>query len=130
LTVNALTAADALIVPLQCEYFALRGLDALIDIVARVQRRLNPQLELIGIVPTMYNPRRSHDQVVLKQVRSAFPNKLLDVVIKESVRLAEAPAAKRSILELDPRHEIAQAYRNLAEVIINARSLQSETAPH
>jgi chromosome partitioning protein len=121
LTVNALTAADEILVPLQCEFLAMRGLDTLIDVVARVQRRLNPKLRMLGIVPTMYNPRRVHSRAVLDKVRTTYPNKLLSVAIKESTRFAEAPAARRTIFELDRSGDGAEAYRALAEVIINAR---------
>ncbi len=121
LTVNALAAADEILVPLQCEYLAMRGLDALIDVVARIQRRLNPKLKLIGIVPTMYNPRRTHSRAVLDQVRATYPNKVLNVIIKESVRFAEAPEQRRTIFEIDANNEGAAAYRELAEVILNAK---------
>ncbi len=121
LTVNALTAADEIIVPLQCEFLAMRGLDTLIDVVARVQRRLNPKLRLVGIVPTMYNARRVHSREVLEKVRTTYPNKVLPVAIKESTRFAEAPAAHRTILEIDRTGDAAESYRALAEVIINAR---------
>jgi len=121
LTVNALAAADEILVPLQCEFLAMRGLDALIDVIARVQRRLNPKLKLIGIVPTMYNSRRAHSREVLDKVRTSYPNKLLNVVIKESVRFAEAPAHRRTIFEMDKNSDGAEAYRALAEVIINAQ---------
>jgi chromosome partitioning protein len=124
LTVNALVAADDILVPLQCEFLAMRGLDALIDVIARVQRRLNPNLRMLGIVPTMYNPRRTHSRQVLDKVRATYPNKLLDVVIKESVRFAEAPSQHRTIFELEKHNEGAEAYRALAEVIINARQSQ------
>jgi chromosome partitioning protein len=124
LTVNALAAADEILVPLQCEFLAMRGLDALVDVVARIQRRLNPNLKLVGIVPTMYNARRAHSRQVLEKVRAAFPNKLLDVAIKESVRFAEAPEKRRTIFELDRNNEGATAYRALAEVIINAGSAE------
>ncbi len=127
LTVNALVAADEILVPLQCEFLAMRGLDALIDVVARVQRRLNPNLKLIGIVPTMYNPRRTHTREVLDKVRTTFPNKLLDVVIKESVRFAEAPAQHRTIFDLEKNNDGADAYRQLAEVIINGRTEREST---
>jgi chromosome partitioning protein len=121
LTVNALAAADGILVPLQCEFLAMRGLDTLIDVVARVQRRLNPQLRLLGIVPTMYNPRRTHSRQVLDKVRASYPNKVLDIAIKESVRFAEAPEQRRTIFEVDRGSEGADAYRALAEVIINAK---------
>ena len=119
LTVNALAAADEIIVPLQCEFLAMRGLDALIDVIARIQRRLNPKLQLTGIVPTMYNPRRIHSKQVLDKVRTKYPNKLIDVMIKESVRFAEAPEQQRTIFEVDSK-DGAESYRALAEVIINA----------
>jgi len=99
----------------------MRGLDTLIDVVARVQRRLNPQLRLLGIVPTMYNPRRTHSRQVLDKVRASYPNKVLDIAIKESVRFAEAPEQRRTIFEVDRGSEGADAYRALAEVIINAK---------
>ena len=121
LTINALVAADEILVPLQCEFLAVRGLDMLVDVVARVQRRLNPNLKLLGIVPTMYNQRRNHSQRVLERVRAAYPKKVLDVVIKESVQFAEAPQQRRTILEWDGKSEGAAAYRALAEVVLNAR---------
>ena len=121
LTINALVAADEILVPLQCEFLAVRGLDMLVDVVARVQRRLNPNLKLLGIVPTMYNQRRNHSQRVLERVRAAYPKKVLDVVIKENVQFAEAPAQRRTILEWDGKSEGAAAYRALAEVVLSAR---------
>jgi chromosome partitioning protein len=121
LTVNALTAADEILVPLQCEFLAMRGLDTLIDVVARVQRRLNPKLRMLGIVPTMFNPRRVHSREVLDKVRTTYPNKVLNVAIKESTRFAQAPSEQRTIFEIDRNGDGAEAYRNLAEVIINVR---------
>ena len=73
LTVNALTAADAVLVPVQSEYFALRGIESLMDILARVRRRLNPHLEVLGLLPTMVDHRRNHDQMVLSQVYRGLP---------------------------------------------------------
>jgi chromosome partitioning protein len=118
LTVNALTAADVLVVPLQVEFFARRGLEALMDVLGRVRRRLNPNLEILGIVPTMADLRRLHDQRIIREVKEAYPGQMLDVIIKESIKFAEAPARQRSILELDPRHEGAQAYRRLAREVL------------
>jgi len=127
LTVNALVAADEILVPLQCEFLAMRGLDALIDVIARVQRRLNPNLKMLGIVPTMYNPRHIHSRQVLDKVRTAYPNKLLGVEIKESVRFAEAPQKHSTIFEIDKNNDGAEAYRKLAEVIINAEQPERQT---
>ncbi len=124
LTVNAFAAADEILVPLQCEFLAMRGLDALVDTVARIQRRLNPHLKLLGIVPTLYNPRKAHSRQVLDKVRATYPNKMLDIIIKESVRFAEAPEQRRTIFELDRNSDGAAAYRSLAEVICNGRSAE------
>lgn len=130
LTVNALAAADEILVPLQCEFLAMRGLDALVDTVARIQRRLNPKLSLFGIVPTLYNPRRVHARQMLERVRSAYPTKVLDIIIKESVRFAEAPEQRRTIFEQDRDSDGAAAYRALAEVIIHGRPTdQAQTTP-
>ncbi|MCC7164181.1 MAG: ParA family protein [Anaerolineae bacterium] len=118
LTVNALTAADAIIVPLQVEYFAMRGLEQLMDVYSRVRRRLNPDLEIIGIVPTMVDVRRTNDQQILQEVTKAYPGMLLDVYVKESIKFADAPRHQRSILELDPRHDGARAYRKLAHLVL------------
>lgn len=118
LTVNALTASDAIIVPLQVEYFAMRGLEQLMDVIARVHRRLNPALEVLGIVPTMVDVRRLNDQTILQEVSKAYPGMLLDVYIKESIKFADAPRHQRSILELDPRHDGARAYRKLARLTL------------
>jgi chromosome partitioning protein len=124
LTVNAFAAADEIIVPLQCEFLAMRGLDALVDTIARIQRRLNPKLTLFGIVPTLYNPRRTHARQMLERVRAQYPNKLLNIAIKESIRFAEAPEQRRTIFELDQNNEGAAAYRALAEVVIHGRSAE------
>lgn len=118
LTVNALTAADAIVVPLQVEYFAMRGLEQLMDVYSRVRRRLNPNLEIIGIVPTMVDVRRTNDQQILQEVTKAYPGMLLDVIVKESIKFADAPRHQRSILELDPRHDGARSYRKLARLVL------------
>ena len=122
LTINALVSADEILVPLQCEYLAMRGLDALVETITRIQRRLNPKVNLYGILPTMYNARRAHSREVLKTVRTNYPTKVLDVIIKESARFAEAPAERRTIFELKNEPEGAAAYRQLAEIVINGRS--------
>ncbi len=126
LTVNALTAADAILVPLQVEYFAMRGLEQLMDVFSRVRRRLNPSLEILGIVPTMVDVRRTNDQQILQEVTQAYPGLLLDVYIKESIRFADAPRHQRSILELDPKHDGARAYRKLAKLVLQRYGEWSE----
>jgi chromosome partitioning protein len=130
LTVNALTAADAIIVPLQVEYFAMRGLEQLMDVYTRVRRRLNPNLEIIGIVPTMVDVRRTNDQQILQEVTKAYPGMLLDVLIKESIKFADAPRQQRSILELDPRHDGARSYRQLARLILKYYGEYAEPEPY
>jgi len=117
LTINALTAADEALIPVQCEYLALRGMRVLLDTIAKVRKKLNPRLEILGILGTMYNTRTIHAQEVLGEIRSIFGDKVFPVVIKSSIRFAEAPVVHRSILEYDKRHDGAQAYRTLAEVI-------------
>lgn len=129
LTVNALTAADAIIVPLQVEYFAMRGLEQLMDVYSRVRRRLNPDLEIIGIVPTMVDVRRTNDQQILQEVTKAYPGMLLDVYVKESIKFADAPRHQRSILELDPRHDGARSYRNLARIVLQYYGEYAEPEP-
>jgi chromosome partitioning protein len=119
LTVNALTAADEVIIPLQCEYLALRGMRSLLETIEKVKAKLNPRLEIRGILGTMFNARTLHAQEVMNEIRSIFGDKVFDVVIKSSIRFAEAPVAHQSLLEYDPRHEGAMAYRKLAEVIVD-----------
>ncbi len=119
LTINALTAADRVLIPMQCEYLALRGMRVLLDTIEKVKAKLNPQLEILGVLGTMYNARTLHAREVLEEVRSVLGEKVYDIVIKSSIRFAEAPVAHKPILDYDPRHEGAMAYRQLAEVIIN-----------
>lgn len=119
LTINALTAADQVIIPLQCEYLALRGMRFLLETIDKVKTKLNPALEIRGILGTMYNARTIHAQEVIEEIRSLFGDKVFDIVVKSSIRFAEAPLAHQPILEYDPRHDGASAYRQLAEVIVN-----------
>ena len=119
LTINALTAADEVIIPLQCEYLALRGMRSLLETIEKVKAKLNPHLEIRGILGTMFNARTLHAQEVMEEIRSIFGDKVFDVVIKSSIRFAEAPVVHQSLLEYDSRHEGAMAYRKLAEVIVN-----------
>lgn len=124
LTINALVAAQGVIVPLQCEYFALRGLSMLLDTLAKVKRRLNPQLEITGILPTLYNARTRHAKEVLEEVRSMFGERVFDTVIRSSIRFAESTVAHQPILEFAPKHRGAQSYRSLAKEILHDTSTQ------
>lgn len=124
LTINALVAAQGVIVPLQCEYFALRGLSMLLDTLAKVKRRLNPQLEITGILPTLYNARTRHAKEVLEEVRTMFGERVFDTVIRTSIRFAESTVAHQPILEFAPKHPGAQSYRSLAKEILHDTSTQ------
>ena len=117
LTVNALAAADQVIIPLQCEFLATRGLTLLLRTLDRIQQRLNRELRIAGILPTMFDSRTTHANEVLQELRTNFPGQVYDVVIKHTVRLKESPAAGLSILEYDRGSDVAQAYRQLAEEV-------------
>jgi chromosome partitioning protein len=118
LTVNALTAAEELIVPIQCEYYALEGLGQLLKNVRLVQQNVNPNLRLTGIVMTMFDPRTRLSDQVVAEVRSYFGAKVYESIIPRSVRLAEAPGYGRPIILYDPSSRGAEAYRQLAKELI------------
>ncbi len=119
LTVNALTAAHAVVIPLECEYFALRGMKLLSDTVQMIQERLNPQLEIKGIVATMFDARTIHGREVLSRVTDAFGEKLFKTLIHKTIRFAEAPVAGEPILTYAPRSAGAQEYRDLAREVMS-----------
>jgi chromosome partitioning protein len=119
LTVNALTAADELIVPIQCEYYALEGLGQLLKNVRLVQQNVNPRLRLTGIVMTMFDSRTKLADQVVAEVRAYFGPRVYDSIIPRSVRLAEAPGFGKTILQYDPGSKGAKAYRHLAEELLN-----------
>jgi chromosome partitioning protein len=114
LTVNALTASDELIVPIQCEYYALEGLGQLLRNVRLIQQNLNPKLRLTGIVLTMYNPRTRLSEQVVDEVKRYFGTRVYDTVIPRTVRLSEAPGFGQPITSYDSRSKGAKAYRHLA----------------
>ena len=118
LTLNALTAADELIIPLQCEMLSHRGVGQLLDTVADVQRILNPQLRVLGVLPTMFDGRTNHARAVLADVSERYGLAVLEPAIPKSVRFAEAPAAGRSVLTTARRARGADAYRVLAGTLI------------
>jgi chromosome partitioning protein len=117
LTVNSLAAADRFIVPVVCEYLAALGLKYLLKTVGPVQRRVNRSLQFAGILASMYDGRTTHSSEILSELKDAFPGKVYDVVIRRSIRVAEAPAAGQSIIEYDPNHEISRAFARLAEEV-------------
>jgi chromosome partitioning protein len=128
LTVNALTASDGVIIPLECEYFALRGMALLMDTVDKVRDRLNPDLRLEGIIPTMYDSRTLHGREVLERVRSAFGEYLYKTVIRRTIRFAEAPVAGESILSYAAESRGADDYRALAKEVLGLVDQESQPA--
>ena len=114
LTLNALTAADEVIIPLQCEMLSHRGVGQLLDTVHDVQRILNPSLKVLGVLPTMFDGRTNHARAVLADVSDRYDLTVLEPSIPKSVRFAEAPAAGRSVLATAGRTRGADAYRELA----------------
>lgn len=117
LTINALAAADQVIIPMQCEFLAARGLALLLRTIERVKARLNRNLRVAGILPTMYDSRTVHAAEVLNELRETFPGQVFEHPIKHTVRVKEAPGAGLSILDYDPGHEVAQAYTALAKEV-------------
>ena len=115
LTVNALAAADAVLIPIQCEYFALEGVSELVSTLRRVQRALNPRLDIAGVLLTMVDERTNLTQQVTGEIREHFKEKVYRVTIPRSVRLAEAPSFGKPILLYDIKSKGAEAYLDLAK---------------
>ncbi len=129
LTLNALTAADGVLIPVQCEYFALEGLSSLLDTVRAVQQRLNPKLQIEGLLRTMYDVRNNLGNEVSAQLTKHFGEKVLRSIIPRNVRLAEAPSHGQPINLYDRGSRGAIAYLGLAgEMIRRERNAQSATA--
>jgi chromosome partitioning protein len=124
LTINALVAANAVIIPMQCEYYALEGLTALLNTIRRIRESLNPTLEIEGLLRTMYDPRNRLDNEVSAQLRRHFGDKLYRTIIPRNVRLAEAPSYGKAVIAYDLQSRGAQAYLALAGEI-----LRREEAP-
>ena len=120
LTVNAMTTADTVLVPIQCEFYALEGLSQLIHTVNMVKNGLNPKLDMEGIVFTMYDSRTNLSAQVVENVKSRIQTKVYETVIPRNVRLAEAPSYGQPITEYDPKSAGAEAYANLAKEVIGA----------
>ena len=118
LTVNALTAADGVIIPLICEFFALRAVALLVDSIEKVQDRLNPDLRIDGVLATMFDSRTLHSKEVLARIVEAFGDKVFDTVIKRTVKFPDATVSAEPILTYAPTHTGAIAYRELAKEFI------------
>lgn len=119
LTLNSLTAADSLLVPIQCEYFALEGVTELFDTLARLRRGLNPQLTIEGLLLTMYDERTNLSTAVANDLRDFYGKQVLQTVIPRNVRLAEAPSYGKPIILYDIRSRGAESYLQLAKEILS-----------
>ncbi len=119
LTVNALTAAHGVIIPLECEYFALRGVALLMQTIDKVRQRLNPQLQVDGVLATMYDGRTLHSREVLARVVEVFGDQVFDTVVSRTVRFPETTVAGRPITEYAPSSPGAAAYRDLALEVLS-----------
>jgi chromosome partitioning protein len=117
LTINALTAADELLIPVQAEYYALEGLSQLLSVMQQVRSGLNPKLELLGVIVTMYDSRTSLSEQVHNELKKHFGTKLFKTVIPRNVKLAEAPSHGRPVAEHDKWSKGARAYKALAKEI-------------
>jgi chromosome partitioning protein len=118
LTINALTAANGVVIPLECEYFALRGVKLLTDTVTKVQGRLNPRLQVTGVIATMYDPRTLHTREVLARVVDAFGDQVFHTVISRTIKFPDATVAGEPITVFAPTSPAAEAYRQLARELI------------
>jgi chromosome partitioning protein len=118
LTINALVAADGVLVPVQCEYLALEGLARLMGTLERVRSQANPDLRILGLVMTMYDGRTMLSHQVVAEVRKHYPRLTFETIIPRSVRLGEAPSFGQSILQYDPSSRGARAYATLAQEVI------------
>lgn len=117
LTVNALTAANSVLIPVQAEYYALEGLSQLLEVIQLVRSGLNPNLELLGVLLTMYDNRTSLSEQVRSEVKQYFGDKVFDTVVPRNVRLAEAPSHGKTINSYDKWSKGARAYRQLAKEV-------------
>ncbi len=124
LTINALSAADSVLIPLQADFLAMKGLTLLLTTIIRVQDRINPSLEILGILFTMTSSRTLHSREVIQVTKRAFGDriKVFDTTIPASVRFKEAPAAGMSILTYAPRSDGAEAYRSFTEEVLHEKS--------
>ncbi len=122
LTVNALVAADSILIPIQCEYFALEGISELVETIRQIRRHRNPELEIEGVLITMFDERTNLAQQVYADLKSFFGSKLFSTKIPRNIRLGEAPSHGRPILLYDIKSKGAVSYIRLAKEIINARA--------
>ncbi|MBV8196265.1 MAG: ParA family protein, partial [Candidatus Dormibacteraeota bacterium] len=125
LCINALVASTEVIIPLQCEYFGMKGMQQLQRTIDRVRAKLNSRLHIAGILPTIYKPRTLHSQEVLELVKGAFGDQVYNITIDSSIRFAETPLAGQSILQYAPASPGAKAYRALAKAVMAKNGAQA-----
>jgi chromosome partitioning protein len=118
LTVNALVAADSVLIPMQCEYYALEGLSDLVETLRKVRAHLNPRLEIEGLLRTMYNAQSTLTQQVSSELENHFGNKVYKTIVPRNIRLAEAPSYGKPVIAFDKNSKGAQAYSALAKEIL------------
>jgi chromosome partitioning protein len=128
LTLNALVAADAVLIPMQGEYFALEGVSELLDTIERIRAALNPGLGIEGVVLTMFDDRTNLAQQVMTELKNYFGDKLCTTTIPRNIRLAEAPSHGKAALEYDPRSKGAESYIRLAKEIIERQGSSQPSA--
>ncbi len=126
LTVNALTAADAVIIPMQCEYYALEGLSDLVGTLRKVKENLNPTIEIEALVRTMYDPRSALTVQVSEQIKQHFGAKVFDTVIPRNIRIAEAPSFGKSVLQHDMQSKGAIAHLAFARELLEREGITAE----
>jgi chromosome partitioning protein len=119
LTINALVAADGVIVPVQCEYLSLRGLVQLENTLSMIRENLNPNVGIVGILPTMFDRRTLHTREAVEILEENFGDLVFKTRIKKTIRYAEAPVKGSSVLKYDPSGSAAEAYRHLAKEVLN-----------
>jgi len=118
LTVNALVGASHVIIPIQSSYFAIEGTDDLLDTIEKIRKRTNAQLEILGVLITMYDRRTVLGRDILQQIRDVFGNKVFKTIISRNIRLEESPAYKESIFSFAPKSSGAEQYRNLSKEVL------------
>ncbi|MHB8643801.1 MAG: ParA family protein [Gaiellaceae bacterium] len=120
LTINALVAAEGVIVPVQCEYLSLRGLVQLENTLSMIRENLNPTVEIVGILPTMYDQRLLHSKEAVEILKENFGDLVFNTRIRKTIRYAEAPVKGESVLKYDPTGEAASMYRDLAKEVLKS----------
>jgi len=118
LTVNALAAANGVIIPVECEYFAVRGVKLLVDSIKIVQGRVNPKLQIDGVLATMYDPRTYHQKEVLARIKDAFKGQLFKTPITRTIKFPDAQVQGRPLIEIEPKHSGATQYQSVARELL------------